>query len=559
VTAIHFTRRELRLSSGLVMFTYVAVHFIDHALGLASLDLAEQALGWSVAVWSSLAGSVLLYGAAAIHITLALLAVYERRTLRMPAVQAVRIALGLGMPVLLIGHVVATRLAADLYALAPTYHRIVWALWVSDGEGRQLTMQAPGWVHGCMGLHFAFGRLSWWQRSRQALFGAALLLPVLAALGFLAMGRELAMLTADPAWQGAARAADPVTRVALGRLRDGMLAGWFALIALSFGARELRGWIERRRRLLVPIAYPQRTVDVPRGWSVLEASRGFGIPHLSLCGGNARCSTCRVRVVEGAAELPPPGVDERRTLDRIRAGPDVRLACQLRPTARVVVEPLLDPHPAAARECEAAPAIVEREVALLFVRITSWGSGQVAPGSPHDTVYALNRVLDAVGAAMAAAGGLPGRFDNEGASATFGADGEPHAAARQALVAAAAVERELVALNRQLLHEVGFEAGFVITLHLGPAAIGPVGRGGDRARLPVGPSVRAARALRDHAAAADARFAISRQAADAAGVAVPESAEWQPVVDPGGGVLEALVCTGVIDAPSEGAGASVGR
>lgn len=140
MSAIHITRRELRLATGLVMFSYVAIHFIDHALGLVSLDLAEQALGLTVEVWGSLAGSVLLYGAAAIHVTLALLAVYERRTLRMPAAQAVRIALGLGMPVLLIGHVAATRMAAELYALAPTYHRIVWALWVSDGEGWQLTM-----------------------------------------------------------------------------------------------------------------------------------------------------------------------------------------------------------------------------------------------------------------------------------------------------------------------------------------------------------------------------------------------------------------------------------
>ena len=534
------TRRDLRLGSGLVLFAYVAIHFVDHALGLISLDVAEIALGLSVAVWHSLPGSVLLYGSAAVHVVLALLAVYERRTLRMPPAQLLRIALGLGMPVLLIGHVVATRLAADLYALAPTYHRIVWALWISDSEGRQLALQAPGWAHGCMGLHYAFGSRRWWGRVRLALFGIALLLPVLAALGFLAMGRELAALAADPQWQGAAQAADPATRVAIGRLRDASLAAWLALVALAVGGRELRGWIKRRRRLLVPIAYPQRTVDVPRGWSVLEASRAFGIPHLSMCGGNARCSTCRVRVLEGAHSLPPPSDHERRTLERIRAAPDVRLACQLRPAARVVVEPLLDPHPAAARECEAAPAVVERELALLLVRIAAWGSPTGGPASPHDTVYALNRVLDAIGQAVAAAGGQPGRFDNEGASAFFGADIEPRLAARRALAAAAAIERELGDLNRRLSAEVGFQAGISIALHLGPAVIGPVGRGGDRVPLPVGPTVRAARALRDHAVATGARFAISRDAAEAIGGDAGPGSVWEVVAIPGGGTLTAL-------------------
>jgi len=182
------------------MFVYVTTHFVDHALGLVSLDVAERALAWSVWWWHGTAGSVLLYGAVAIHVALALQAVYVRRTLRMPPMQAVRLVLGFGMPILLIGHVVATRMAAELQALAPTYHRIVWALWLADSEGRQLALQAPGWVHGCLGLQMAFGHRAAWARARPLLFGSAILLPVLAGLGFLSMGRELAAAAADPAW-----------------------------------------------------------------------------------------------------------------------------------------------------------------------------------------------------------------------------------------------------------------------------------------------------------------------------------------------------------------------
>ena len=198
-------------------------------------------------------------------------------------------------------------------------------------------------MHGCLGLQIAFGHRAGWQRARPLLLGAAMLLPVLTGLGFMAMGRELAALSTNPAWLAAQPRPDVPTLLAIGALRDQVLYGDLALIALTFAAREVRGLVERQRHLLVPIAYPNRTVHAPRGWSVLEASRSCGIPHLSICGGQGRCSTCRVRVVDGAAEWPPPSAQERRTLERIRAAPDLRLACQERPLVRVVLEPVLDP------------------------------------------------------------------------------------------------------------------------------------------------------------------------------------------------------------------------
>ena len=90
-------------------------------------------------------------------------------------------------------------------------------------------------------------------------------------------------------------------------------------LATLLGRWARNAW-SRRRRGLVRIRYPQRTVDVPRGWSVLEASRAHGIPHLSVCGGRARCSTCRVQVVERGAAAAPLA-DEQRTLARIGALP----------------------------------------------------------------------------------------------------------------------------------------------------------------------------------------------------------------------------------------------
>ena len=337
------TRRDLRLGSGLVLFSYITAHLANHALGLVSVNVAETALRVAVAVWHSLPGTVLLYTAAAIHLALALVAVYERRTLRIPPLEALRIALGFGIPLLLIGHLTSTRFAFELYGLRSDYARIVWTLWTSDGEGRQLALLAPGWLHGCLGLNFAFGHRPFFRRMRLVLFGAALLLPVLAALGFLSMGRELAALGADRAWLEVhipLMTADQQIRLV--HIRDGLLAVYFGAVGLVLAARELRSLLERNSNApLITISYPHRAVQVSPGWTVLEVSRHFGIPHRATCGGRARCSTCRVRVDDGIGGCPPPEPDERRMLERVRASPDVRLACQLRPRTDIAVVPLV--------------------------------------------------------------------------------------------------------------------------------------------------------------------------------------------------------------------------
>src|SRR3712207_5201950 len=112
------------------------------------------------------------------------------------------------------------------------------------------------------------------------------------------------------------------------------------LIAATLAARFIRSvplWSRRVR-----VFYPNDQVaTVPLGFSVLEASRSAGIPHISVCGGRGRCSTCRVRVLDGHQRQPPPTPQERGTLARIKAGPNVRLACQFRPTHDVSVVPIL--------------------------------------------------------------------------------------------------------------------------------------------------------------------------------------------------------------------------
>lgn len=519
------TRRSLRLASGVVLFAYVTAHFVNHALGLISIGVAEQGLRFAVAVWQSPPGTLILYGAAGVHVGLAFVAIYQHRTLRLPALEWLRIAAGLSIPTLLIGHAVETRLALELHGRPTDYAHVVWMLWHSGREGRQVALLVPGWIHGCLGLNFALGNRVWYSRWRLPLFGAALLVPVLAVLGFSSMLKEVTQLALDPAWIATVRPATEAEHHPLTVLRDALLAFYYCAIASLFVARLLRTFVERRRGSLVSIGYPGRTVRVPRGWSLLEASRAHHIPHVSTCGGRARCSTCRVAVLSGQADCPPPGDDERRTLSRIHAPEGTRLACQLRPRGDVNVVPLVTP--AARPRRNSSPLAIERELAVLLVDVRLGGAQRNL--LPHDLLHALDRLGEVVAETSRGDGGVPTPFAGDRLMVLFGLDCPAADANRRALRAAVRLDARLRALHLQLRDELACDMHHVIHLHFGPAVVGETGHPLARTLTATGGAVDVLRQLaagqgRSNAVGADqeaSRIVVSRAVFDAAQSEMP--------------------------------------
>jgi adenylate cyclase len=503
------------MASGLVLFTYITAHLLNHALGLISLNTAEEALGYAEDVWDSLPGTVLLYGAALVHFLLALWAVYERRTFRLPPAELLRIALGFTLPLILINHFSHTRLAYEVFGQQTDYTSVIANLWAADSQGMQLGLLAPGWLHGCMGLHFAFSRRPLYRRFRFALFAVALLLPVFSAFGFIAMGRELSTNPAATAaaqdYLGPAHAAE---RAGIARWHNGLLIGYFAMISAAFGARGIRNLLERSRKRLISITYPGRTVRVPRGWSVLEASRSFHLPHASMCGGRARCSTCRVQVTAGEDHCPAPARDEQITLHRIGAAPDVRLACQLRPSGNITVVPLVRTALPVYRP-PARQRNTERDIVLVccdFLNRQALAGQQL----PQDLLYLLTLYNEALSNAIRAAGGTLTSLGSDGICALFGIDHDLARAARLALQAAAAIERAISDLDHRLGSARSVHVS--ICIHAGRAVVGEVGSDDPPAMMAVGEAVDAANELRKAAVAHHRPFAISESVTSAAGV-----------------------------------------
>ena len=71
-----------------------------------------------------------------------------------------------------------------------------------------------------------------------------------------------------------------------------------------------------------------RTFDVEKGISVLDAALRHEMPLYHTCGGNCSCSTCRVLVLSGEKNLSAPEAAEKEILDSFDLPHPHRLGCQ---------------------------------------------------------------------------------------------------------------------------------------------------------------------------------------------------------------------------------------
>jgi adenylate cyclase len=497
------TIRRLRLASGLVMLTYVTTHLLNHALGLVvPVVTMDQALHQVYLVVTNPAVSVLLYGAFAVHYGLALWALWQRRSLRMPIADGVQLALGFLIPFMLVEHVVENRIGDRWFGADHGYYdSLLLDIWVREPAhgALQATVLVVAWVHAMIGLRFWLRLKPWYQRWQPLLYALALIVPSFALLGFVEAGREVAWEARDPAWVTALDAAHPAAqgaaRAALEQIKMWLLMG-FALALLAVLAARLARRQYQRARGLLRLYYPQgRIVRIVRGLSVLEASRIAGIPHAAVCGGRGRCSTCRIRI-EGEDPVPPPAPAEVSVLHRIGAAANVRLACQLRPTGDLRVTPLL-PATAQARDGYRRPGYLqgsEREIAILFGDLRGFTTLSERK-LPYDVVFLLNRYFAAMGHAVEEAGGHIDKFIGDGVMALFGLDSGAEAGCREALAGARMMAERLVELNEAMAHDLPERLRIGIGIHVGTVIVGEMGYGTAMSVTAVGDAVNTASRL----------------------------------------------------------------
>ena len=519
-------RSNLRLSSALVMLSFVICHLTAHSLLLVSFDRAEAVLKILMYPWRTWAGTALLLSAALVHYINALWSIYLRRSLRLSRWEWGQLSLGLCIPLLLMFHVVSTRIAESVLDVNSYYSTVLIVQWLMlPWLGLvQVAAVLTVWIHACIGIHFWWRTKPWYPAWRAYFFGFALLLPALALAGYVTAGNQVLRESKAPDYVQSslddANLTDK-TIAEIGRIARIGLTLHLALLALPFAARGLRSWHYRRRRPPM-LAYPGgRSVAILAGATVLETLRENRIPHASVCGGRARCTTCRILVTKGLERLPAPAGLEAKALAKIGATAGTRLACQIAPTSDISIVPLL------AADASAADGATrgglegsERPIAVVFVDMrgsTTLGEARM----PYDVLFILNNFYSEMTKALIATNGHYSQFTGDGLMALYGLHAaDPATGAADAVRGAREMLSRLDQLNRQLARDLPEPLRIGIGIHYSEAIVGAMGPPRSQIITAIGDTVNTCARLEGLTKEYDGSVVISRQAAEAAGLNV---------------------------------------
>jgi adenylate cyclase len=257
-------------------------------------------------------------------------------------------------------------------------------------------------------------------------------------------------------------------------------------------------------------------LDAENNETILRASLRHEIPHTRVCGGRARCSTCRVLVLEGLEHCPPRNEREQAMASKLHFPSNIRLACQTAPTGNVNVRRLvIDAEDieltSQLREGATVNAAVgeEKELAILFSDIRGFTSF-VENLPPYDVIHVLNRYFNHMGHVIAQHGGSIYNYMGDGLMALFGME-QSESAALNAIKAGLAMLQAMEEFKSylQLVYGRVFDIG--IGVHYGMAVVGALGASDSQKITAIGDAVNYASRIESANKEAGTRFLISEE------------------------------------------------
>ncbi len=258
-----------------------------------------------------------------------------------------------------------------------------------------------------------------------------------------------------------------------------------------------------------------QTVEADPAETILQVSLRAGIPHAHACGGNARCSTCRVVILEGLEYCVSRNDREQKLADRLHFTPDIRLACQTTIGKDVKLRRLVlddeDLQLTDQRSAGAAPTSVgeEKRLAVLFSDIR--GFTPFAEALPaYDVVHVLNRYFHDMGVVITRNGGQIDNYMGDGLMALFGMENQTEAAL-QAVKAGLEMHAATEHLKPYLeaIYAKSFQIG--VGIHYGEVVVGTIGAQSLRRVTAIGDAVNLASRIEAANKKAGTRLLISEQ------------------------------------------------
>ncbi|MFH1489144.1 MAG: adenylate/guanylate cyclase domain-containing protein [Pseudomonadota bacterium] len=220
-----------------------------------------------------------------------------------------------------------------------------------------------------------------------------------------------------------------------------------------------------------------KTIEAPPGSTILEATLKAGFNHVHVCGGNARCSTCRVYVMDGLENCLPRNEKEKQVAEKLGFPQDIRLACQTRITGDITIRRLvvddMDREIILKQFGDSSGTKLgqEKDLAILFTDIENYTAFAEA-FSAYDVVHVLNRYYQAMNAIIVQHKGIISDVAGDGILALFGVMEVSKNPVLDAVNAVKDMNRALVQFNGYLNQMYGHSFGIRAGINFGKAVVG---------------------------------------------------------------------------------------
>lgn len=472
-----------RIISGIILYIYAVTHLMNHALGLISLEVLEQGRLVFLAFWRFPGIEWVVPLALIVHLIFAAQAFFVKSSLRsFTKYQWIQYVTGFLVPLILIIHFISTRVMHDVFHVDDNYRVFLWPYVQNPLEGLGLfLLLVLTMIHGSLGIYYYLYLKSWFLKFKQGFIIFSVILPLLAIGGMIAAIKEIhfrEQLT--PGWiQSLLVEANPLgidieeQENVMGRSE---VADYLVLVLLVFLGRLIYLMIKDRQRTIQVRYSDGQSSKIYKGASILDASNYAQIPHAQICHAHGRCSTCRVLVYDGEENLPPPDNDEQKVLNKIKAPPHVRLACQAKPIGNIDVNLLFPPDINVIEGIKRQKQFLgkEKELVILFADIrgfTAFSENRF----PYDVVSILNQYFKATGTVIEQNHGYLDKFIGDGTMAIFGIDDGLKAGCRNAIKTAQQMSLEVEKINDLFRNDLETPIQIGIGIHCGKAIIGELG------------------------------------------------------------------------------------
>jgi adenylate cyclase len=228
--------------------------------------------------------------------------------------------------------------------------------------------------------------------------------------------------------------------------------------------------------------------------SILEATLAAKINHTHACGGNGKCSTCRVSVTKGLENCSPRSEAEQVITDKLNFPNEVRLACQTKITGdismRRMVADKMDMDIIFEQFSEDAEIALgsQQKLTIVFTDIVNY-TAFAEKFPPYDIVHVLNRYYRLMNAIIKQHGGIISDVAGDGILAVFGTDKSRDNSVLDAINAINGMNLTLETFNNYLEANFNTKFGIRAGVHYGNVIVGPFDTGAMKKMAVIGDNV----------------------------------------------------------------------